>query len=50
MVQTPAQLFLSESLLDVCFVSVTIAAIGSPRAQRAMKPSRACDEAVARAR
>ncbi len=37
-VQTPARLFPSESLLDVRFVSVAIAAIGSPLARSAMKP------------
>jgi hypothetical protein len=47
-VQTPARLFPSESLLDVCFVSVTIAAIGSPRARSAMKPRAKRDEARAK--
>ena len=39
-VQTPARLFPSESLLDVRFVSVAIAAIGSPLARCAMKLER----------
>jgi hypothetical protein len=37
-VQTPARLFTSESLLDACFVSAAIAAIGSPLARSEMKP------------